>query len=305
MPLLELNAVCKSYGFGAHRTDVLRDINLQIHVGEFVAIVGYSGVGKTTLMWLMAGLIKPDSGTITLDGQPVTGPGPDRAMVFQNYALLPWLTVYENVALAVQAVFPDWTPDQQRAHVEKYIAMVNLAPARDQRPRELSGGMRQRVSVARALAMRPRILLLDEPLGALDALTRARLQDEIARIWTEDKTTVVLITNDVEEGIYLADRMIPLSTGPGAFLGPSVEVEIDRPRLRKALNHEPRFKMVRREILDFLLESGARHKTAVVRKLVLPNIEPEDLSQPRSLFGGRRAPIRRSEIKSEPVEHPQ
>lgn len=301
MAFLELNNVSKGYGIGAKRAEVLRDINLSISEGEFVAIVGYSGSGKTTLMSLIAGLQRPDDGEVKLRGEMVTEPSPDRAIVFQNYSLLPWLTVFENIALAVDEVFPKWSTDQRCKHIEKYIAMVNLTPARDKKPRELSGGMRQRVSVARALAMDPKILLMDEPLSALDALTRATLQDEIERIWEADRKTVVLITNDVDEGILLADRIIPLSAGPGATLGPSVKVDIERPRDRKALNHDSRFKEIRKEVIGYLLGTGSRSKTSVTRKLVLPDIEPEDLTHMRPLFGGGRARRKREE-KSETVE---
>lgn len=298
MPYLELNNVNKSFG----PISVLRDINLSVEKGEFVAIVGYSGAGKTTLMNLIAGLLEPGGGTIKLNDLEITGPGPDRGVVFQNYSLLPWLTVFENIFLAVQQCFPNWAASKKAAHVERHIAMVNLTPARDQRPLELSGGMRQRVSVARALAMDPQILLLDEPLGALDALTRATLQDEISRIWEESKKTVVMITNDPDEGIYLADRIIPLTAGPGATLGPSFKIEIPRPRDRKALNHDAHFKETRRGVIDFLLDSRSGRPTAITKKLLLPDIEPEDLSVPRPLMGGRRAPIRRGEIKEEKVE---
>ncbi|HTJ00177.1 MAG TPA: ABC transporter ATP-binding protein [Dongiaceae bacterium] len=302
MAFLELNNVSKGYGSGSRRVAVLRDIDLSIAEGEFVAIVGYSGAGKTTLMSLIAGLQRPDTGTVQLRGEEVREPGPDRAIVFQNYSLLPWLSVYENIALAVGEVFPQWPAAQRREHIEKYIAMVNLTPARDKKPRELSGGMRQRVSVARALAMNPRILLLDEPLSALDALTRAVLQDEIGRIWSEDRKTVVLITNDVDEGILLADRIIPLSAGPGATLGPAVAVDIERPRDRKALNHHPSFKAIRKEVIGYLLGAGGRPKSQVTRKLVLPDIEPEDLTGPQALFAGRRVPRRRGEEKNETVK---
>src|SRR4030095_3077833 len=251
MAFLELKNVSKSYG----STGVLHDINLSIEKGEFVAIVGYSGAGKTTCRSLIAGLIKPDSGSLTLNDLDITAPGPDRGIVFQNYSLLPWLTVYENIYLAVAQVFPHWASAKKQQHTEKFIAMVNLTPAREKRPAELSGGMRQRVSVARALAMDPQILLLDEPLSALDALTRATLQDEISRIWQESRKTVVMITNDPDEGIYLADRIIPLIAGPGATLGPSSQVEIPRPRDRKAINHDARYKTIRREIIEFLLNS--------------------------------------------------
>jgi nitrate/nitrite transport system ATP-binding protein len=297
MAFLELKNVGKSFG----ASTVLRDINLSIEKGEFVAIVGYSGAGKTTFISLIAGLLRPDSGSLTLNDLEITAPGPDRGIVFQNYSLLPWLSVYENIYLAVDQVFPNWATTKKQQHTERYIAMVNLTPARDKRPSELSGGMRQRVSVARALAMDPQILLLDEPLSALDALTRATLQDEISRIWSEDKKTVVLITNDPDEGILLADRVIPLSAGPGATLGPSFEIDLPRPRSRRAINHDHRFKEIRRELTDWLLASKGERKTAVTRKLVLPEIEPEDLSIPRGVVNRRRTPLRRSEIKREIV----
>ena len=304
MAFLELERVSKAYRSNGVITPVLRDINLSVENGEFVAIVGYSGSGKTTLISLMAGLIQPDTGTVTLDGARISGPGPDRGIVFQNYSLLPWLTAYENVYLAVDQVFPKWSLDKKKAHTEKYIGMVNLLPAREKRPAELSGGMRQRVSVARALASDPRILLLDEPLSALDALTRATLQGEIAKIWDQDKKTVVLITNDVDEGILLADRIIPLTHGPDATLGPAVPVELPRPRDRKAINHDPRFKQTRHQVMDFLLGVGVQHRKTVTRKLHLPEIEPEDLSygkpSPFSLF--RRGPLRSKEFKKEIVE---
>lgn len=304
MAFLDLNRVSKGYGFGAKRSEVLKDINLSISEGEFVAIVGYSGSGKTTLMSLISGLQRPDEGTVTLRGEEVTEPSPDRAIIFQNYSLLPWLNVYENVALAVDEVFRDWAEPKRRDHIEKYIAMVNLTPAKEKKPHELSGGMRQRVSVARALAMDPGILLMDEPLSALDALTRATLQDEIERIWEADRKTVVLITNDVDEGILLADRIIPLSAGPGATLGPAVAVDIERPRDRKALNHDPRFKEIRKEVIGYLLGEGGHKTTSVTRKLVLPEVEPEDLGGPqalRSFFRPARA-RRRNEEKQETVE---
>lgn len=297
MGFLKLQNVSKGYGHPRNRAEVLRDINLNVEKGEFVAIVGFSGAGKTTLISLIAGLLKPDSGILTLNDLEITEPGPDRGVVFQNYSLLPWLSVFENILLAVESVNPNWSAAKRKEHVEKYIAMVNLTPARDKKPRELSGGMRQRVSVARALAMDPQILLLDEPLSALDALTRATLQDEISRIWLQDKKTVVLITNDPDEGIYLADRIIPLSAGPNATLGPSIAIDIPRPRDRTALNHEPRFKEIRRGVIEFMLHCKDEQSSAISRKLVLPDIEPEDLSLPRHALDGRIRPIRRREIR--------
>jgi nitrate/nitrite transport system ATP-binding protein len=302
MAYLELKNVSRSYGVNCTRTEVLRDINLNVEQGEFVAIVGFSGSGKTTLISLIAGLLRPDCGTLTLNDLEIIAPGPDRGIVFQNYSLLPWLTVYENIHLAVDQVFPNWAPAKKQRHVERYLAMVNLTPAREKRPGQLSGGMRQRVSVARALAMDPQILLLDEPLSALDALTRATLQNEISRIWQENQKTVVMITNDPDEGIYLADRIIPLSAGPGATLGPSVRIDIPRPRDRQALNHLPRFKEIRREVIEFLLNSKGQRHPSVTRKLTLPDLQPEDLTLPRAMLGRRRRPIRRNEIKRETVE---
>jgi nitrate/nitrite transport system ATP-binding protein len=262
MAFLELKGVGKGYGRKGGRSEVLAGIDLAVERGEFVAIVGYSGAGKTTLVSMMAGLSAPDSGTITLDGKPVKGPGADRGVVFQNYSLLPWMTAYQNIYLAVDQTFGDWTPDKKREHTEKYLAMVNLTPARNKKPSELSGGMRQRVSVARALAMDPEVLLMDEPLGALDALTRATLQDEIGRIWQASRKTVVLITNDVDEAILLADRIIPLSVGPAATLGPAVSVNIPRPRDRKTMNHDAAFKAVRNQVIEYLLGPGRRRDGA-------------------------------------------
>lgn len=301
MAFLELQNVSKSYGANGSRTEVLCDINLAIEDGEFVAIVGYSGAGKTTLMSILAGLLKPDTGSVKLEGREVSGPGPDRGIVFQNYSLLPWLTVFENVKLGVDAVFAEQPEAARIEQTERFIEMVHLTPARDKRPGELSGGMKQRVSVARTLAMHPKVLLCDEPLSALDALTRANLQDEIARIRFEQKQTVVLVTNDPDEAILLADRVIPLTAGPGATLGPSFTVDIPYPRDRRDLNHDGRFKALRQEVTRFLLGLRDNYQTVWMRKVELPDIEPEDLSWPRGAIGGRKA-IRRSEIKKETME---
>lgn len=271
MAFLTLENVSKGFGPPGSRTEVLRNIDLEIARGEFVAVVGYSGVGKSTLISLIAGLLQPDAGCVRLNGRPVVGPGPERGVVFQNYSLLPWMTAYENVYLAVDSVFPRWPASRKKERTEKYLDMVSLLPARAKRPGQLSGGMRQRVAVARALAMDPQVLLLDEPLGALDALTRATLQEEIERIWEQDKKTVVLITNDVDEGILLADRILPLSTGPGATFGPAVEVDLDRPRRRKELNHDPRFRDVRNRVICYLLDCRGR---PVANVPPLPVAEP-------------------------------
>ncbi len=270
-PLLELKAVCKNYG----ATSILNNINLSIKEGEFIAIVGPSGSGKTTLISTIAGLIQADSGEVLKQGQAITEPGPDRGVVFQNYSLMPWLTVFENVALAVDEIFKHWPAEQRKAHTEKYVRMVNLGAAMDKKPAELSGGMRQRVNVARALAASPDILLLDEPLSALDALTRGNLQDEILQIWAQEKKTVILITNDVDEAIYMADRVIPLNPGPDATFGPDFHINIERPRDRTALNHNAEFKRLRAEITRYLMDIGIEKNLGLSAEIVaLPNVKP-------------------------------
>lgn len=282
---------------------VLKDINLTVKEGEFVVIVGYSGSGKTTLINLISGLGTTDTGSAEIEGRPITGPGPDRGLIFQNYSLLPWLTVAENIALAVDEVFSDWSKARRAEHVQKYIAMVKLAHAAHKLPKELSGGMRQRVSVARALAMMPRVLLLDEPLSALDALTRATLQDEICEIWRENLTTVLWVTNDPDEALLLADRVIPLLPTSPATLGEPIVVDLERPRDRKTVNHDPKFKKLRTQLINTLLDAKGKNKVTSSRKLVLPDILPEDLMEVNTLqFLNRRGPKRRNEMKLEEVE---
>lgn len=282
-PLLELKHLRKSYGSGAHRTEVLRDINLAIREREFIAIVGFSGSGKTTLMSIISGLIETDEGVILKNGKPIDGPGPDRGVVFQSYSLMPWLTVHGNVALAVDQVFRAWPASKRKSHIDRYIHMVNLTPAVEKRPAELSGGMRQRVAVARALAANPDILLLDEPLSALDALTRAKLQDEIIRIWDQDKKTVIMITNDVDEAIIMADRIIPLTPGPKATLGPSFQVGLPRPRDRATINHNGEFKRIRKEVTKYLMDLGVQRASVAADKLVsLPDVLPNTSAEYQS-----------------------
>jgi nitrate/nitrite transport system ATP-binding protein len=283
MAFLDLASVSKGFGAGAQRTEVLSDINLRVEEGEFIAIVGFSGSGKSTLISMIAGLTRPDSGTIRLDGKPIVAAGPDRGVIFQNYSLLPWLTARENVALAVDQVFGAWSRSRRNAHIEKYLEMVNLTSAMNKKPHELSGGMRQRVAVARALAMNPRVLLMDEPLGALDALTRTTLQIEIERIWRKDRKTAILITNDVDESLLLADRVIPLKPGPRATLGPSFSVDFERPRSRAALNSKEDFKRRRNELIYYLSRCREEARANATRlgatersRLVPPDIKPID-----------------------------
>jgi nitrate/nitrite transport system ATP-binding protein len=273
MAFLELRGVRKSYGKNA----VLKDVTLSVEEGELLAIVGYSGAGKSTLVQIIAGLMKADGGTVELDGKPIAGPGPDRGIVFQGESLLPWLTAYENIHLAVDRVFPRFTAAEKKARTERYLALVKLEDASHKRPHELSGGMRQRVAVARALAQDPQVLLMDEPFSALDALTRATLQDEIERIWREDGKTGVLITNDVDEAILLADRIMPLGAGPGATLGPAVKVGIARPRDRKALNHDPQFKTVRNTVINYLIGAGARRRPSAGAETPMPAVAAREV----------------------------
>lgn len=272
--IAEFKNVHKGYGEGAQRTEVLQDINLQIREGEFLAIVGFTGSGKTTLINLLTGLLQPDSGEVLFKGEPIKGPGHERGVIFQNYSLLPWLTVYQNVALAVNEVYPGWSKEERDQHIRKFVDMVNLSPALNKRPAELSGGMRQRVAVARALSMDPEMLLMDEPLGALDALTRGNLQTEILKIWSANKRTALLITNDVDEGILMADRIIPLRPGPNATLGPEFVIDVERPRDKTQLNDHPKFKQVRNEVMNYLMDLGDASRLRQGKTYELPNLEP-------------------------------
>ena len=274
MSYLEVSNLSKSYGEGADRTDVLKDINLKVDEGEFIAIVGFSGSGKTTLISALAGLLEGDQGGVIFKGQEIDGPGPERGLVFQSYSLMPWLSVTGNVALAVDSVHGKKSKAERNAIVEKYIDMVGLTPAKDRKPAELSGGMRQRVSVARALAMQPEVLLLDEPLSALDALTRSKLQDEFADICEKEKKTIILITNDVDEAILLADRIIPLTPGPNATLGKSFDVNIPRPRDRAEMNHDETFIQLRGDVTNYLMEIGLEGGADVENDIILPNVVP-------------------------------
>lgn len=277
MAYLELNNITKNFGTGTEMTEVLDDINLHIEEGEFVAIVGFTGSGKTTLVNLINGLETPTSGEVLFKGKPVEGTSHERGVIFQNYSLLPWLTVYQNVEMAVREAFPNASKDFLDKRIKEYIAMVNLSPAISKRPKELSGGMRQRVSVARALAMDPEMIIMDEPLGALDALTRGNLQDEILNIWNKNKRTALLITNDVDEGIYMADRIIPLKPGPKATLGPEFKINIDRPRDKTLLNDNPEYKKTRNAIIEYLMDIGNERSSNSTIQYELPDLQPRDL----------------------------
>ena len=276
MAYLELNNICKTYGNDGDETEVLSNINLKIEEREFVAIVGFTGSGKTTLVNLINGLVAPTSGEVLFKGEPVIGTSHERGVIFQNYSLLPWLTVGQNVFMAVKEAFPKKSKEELNEIVANYVEMVSLTPAINKRPNELSGGMRQRVAVARALAMKPEMIIMDEPLGALDALTRGNLQDEILNIWGKDKRTALLITNDVDEGIYMADRIIPLRPGPNATLGPEFKIDLERPRDKTEMNDNPNFKKTRNEIIEYLMDIGNERKSESKEQYVLPELTPKD-----------------------------
>lgn len=302
--ILELSGVSKSFGHAHERNEVLRNVNLAVQQGDFVSIIGYSGTGKSTLINLIAGLLKPDAGSARMDGKIITGPGPERGIVFQNYSLLPWLTVTGNIRLAVDQLFPAMTEAERKEHTASYVDMVKLTPAAGKYPKELSGGMRQRVSVARTLAANPRILLLDEPLSALDALTRATLQDEIAEIWQKNRTTVIWITNDPDEAILVADRVVPLLPGrEGATLGNELSIGMPRPRERRELLKTAEFKDLKIQLVNTLLGAKKDSASTVTKKLAIPDILPEDLAQKRnhSLFD-RPGPRRRSQLAREEMK---
>ena len=274
MSILEISKVSKHYGTDENRTEILTDVDLKIEEGEFIAIVGFSGSGKTTLISLLAGLIEPDRGGIIFKNKEIDGPSAERGVVFQSYSLMPWLTVGGNVNLAVDQVFKKKPALERKEIANKYIEMVGLSHAVDRKPAELSGGMRQRVAVARALAMQPELLLLDEPLSALDALTRAKLQDEFADICEREKKTIILITNDVDEAILLADRIIPLTPGPNATLGPEFKVDLSRPRERAAMNSSDDFIKLRADITAYLMEVGLERGADLEKEFILPNVTP-------------------------------
>ena len=275
MAYLELNNIYKTYGQGDNATEVLSNINLSIEEGEFVAIVGFTGSGKTTLVNLINGLLEPTKGEVLFKGEPVVGTSHERGVIFQNYSLLPWLTVGQNVYMAVKEAFPRKSKKELNGIVANYVDMVSLTPAINKRPKELSGGMRQRVAVARALAMKPEMIIMDEPLGALDALTRGNLQDEILNIWGKDKRTALLITNDVDEGIYMADRIIPLRPGPRATLGPEFKIDIERPRDKTELNDNANFKKTRNAIIEYLMDIGDERKSEAKDLIELPDLAPK------------------------------
>lgn len=268
---------------------VFDNINFEIQKGEFVCIIGHSGCGKSTIMNILAGLDTPSDGSVIMDEKEVTGPSLDQGVVFQNYSLLPWLSALKNVMFGVRARYPDWPTAQVEEHSLKYLHMVGLKDGAEKRkPAQLSGGMRQRVSIARAFAIEPKLLLLDEPFGALDALTRGTIQEELLRIWSATEQTVFMITHDVDEAILLADRILLMSNGPKAKVAESVIIDIPRPRTRADIVHHPGYYKIRNHLVDFLTtrsqaitEGSEGNPEELIHPVTVnPLAKPEDTPQP-------------------------
>lgn len=268
-PLLELTGVGIEFPTPKGSFRALQDVNLKINQGEFISLIGHSGCGKSTVLNIVAGLHRATEGGVVLSGREVTEPGPERAVVFQNHSLLPWLTAYQNVELAVQRVFKGQkSKAEMKAWIEHNLELVHMSHALHKRPDEISGGMKQRVGIARALAMEPQVLLMDEPFGALDALTRAHLQDSLMEIQRTLNNTVIMITHDVDEAVLLSDRIVMMTNGPSATVGEILEVKLDRPRDRIALADDPTYNKCRQQVLSFLYEKQ--------RKTDVPTPEKKD-----------------------------
>ncbi len=261
-PFLKIEDVSKVYPTPTGPYTVLNGVNLTVQEGEFVCLIGHSGCGKSTLLNMVAGFSQPTDGEVSLKNKRITEPGPERMMVFQNYALLPWLTAYENIYLGVDSVYPNRPQGEKKAIVRHHLEMVGLTEAADKKPSQLSGGMKQRVAIARALAIRPEILILDEPFGALDAITKEELQEELLNIWREHKVTVLMITHDIDEALFLADRLVMMTNGPSAKIGEVLNIPFKRPRNRARIMEDPKYYELRNYALDFLFRRYAHDDAA-------------------------------------------
>ena len=251
-PLIEIDNVTKIYPSTAGDNVVIKDISLEIYAGEFVCVIGHSGCGKSTMLNTVSGFATPDKGEVRKNGKKVTGPGPDRMTVFQSYSLMPWLSAYENVYLALDSVHPTKSKADKDHIVREHLTMVGLGEAMEKKPPQLSGGMRQRVAIARAFCLYPEILILDEPFGALDAITKEEMQEEVANIVANHDATVLMVTHDVDECLFLADRLVMMTNGPGATIGEILEIPFPRPRDRGQIMEDPRYYELRNRALDFL-----------------------------------------------------
>ena len=249
---LAFENVSKTYPTAKGDYTVLDGVNLTIFEGEFICLIGHSGCGKSTLLNMVSGFNQPTYGEVRLEGKPITSPGPDRMMVFQNYALLPWKTAFENVYLAVNSVYPSKSQTEKVEIAREHLAMVGLTEAANKKPKQLSGGMKQRVSIARALAIRPKVLIMDEPFGALDAITKEELQEELLKIWADCGCTVLMITHDIDEALFLADKLVMMTNGPSAKIGEVMDIPFERPRDRTRIMEDPEYYNLRNYALDFL-----------------------------------------------------
>jgi nitrate/nitrite transport system ATP-binding protein len=256
-PFLVVDGVTKVYPTANGPYTVLDGIDLKVSEGEFVCLIGHSGCGKSTLLNMISGFNTPTDGVVMLQNQTIVEPGPDRMMVFQNYCLLPWLSVFDNVYTAVDAVFPKKPKAEKRAIVREHLAMVGLTEAAEKKPGQISGGMKQRVAIARALSIRPKLLILDEPFGALDAITREELQEELLKIWREHRVTVLMITHDIDEALFMADRLVMMTNGPSAKIGEILDIPFSRPRNRARIMEDPKYYELRNYTLDFLYNKFA------------------------------------------------
>jgi nitrate/nitrite transport system ATP-binding protein len=268
LAFLEIRNVSKSFRSGAATRDVLKDVNLSVGEGEFVSIVGFTGSGKSTLLNIASGLLAPDSGSVTVDGQEFRGVHPHASVVLQNYSLLPWFSALENVRLAVNTQFPNWLPKKQERHAQKYLEAVGLSAAMHRRPGQLSGGMRQRVAIARAFVTQPSILFLDEPFSALDALTRSTLQQDLTKMCSEagKPVTTIMITNNLDEALLLSDQIFPMTRGPAARLASPIDVKLPKPRAAAQLLHDAAAVRIRSEVVEFLTDViHARREAPYVR----------------------------------------
>ena len=261
-PLLRFEAMGMAYPTPKGPYPVLENVNLEVQSGEFVCVIGHSGCGKSTLLNTVSGFSKPTSGQVLLKGAPIQRPGPDRMVVFQGYALLPWLSAYDNVYLAIDSVKPSLSEREKREVVMEHLELVGLTQAADKLITQISGGMKQRVAIARALAIRPEVLILDEPFGALDAITKEELQEELLKIWNTQKCTVLMITHDIDEALFLADRLVMMTNGPAAGIGDVLNIDFPRPRNREDIMEDPRYYELRNTALDFLYNRFAHDDDA-------------------------------------------
>jgi nitrate/nitrite transport system ATP-binding protein len=259
-PFLLIDNLSKVYPTPKGSYTVLEGVDLTVNEGEFVCVIGHSGCGKSTMLDMVSGFNTPTTGKVLLNGKAIEKPGPDRMVVFQNYCLLPWKTAFENVYLAVNAVYPEKSKEEKLEITNANIRLVGLEEAANKKPGQLSGGMKQRVSIARALSIRPEILILDEPFGALDAITKEELQEELLDIWEEHRITVMMITHDIDEALFLADRLVMMSNGPSAKIGEILDIPFDRPRDRQVVMDDPRYYKLRNQALDFLYNRFAHHE---------------------------------------------